>query len=390
MTQQADPHLTLEHERTAEGHTRVKLVHDGREISGASVVPMTIQVGIAPVRMDGIGGVATDESHRFKGYSRRVLEACIEFMKQGDAPLTTLYGIPNFYPKFGYATLGPEPKINLDLAHIPEPFPAGYSARRMEATDLPAVRALYDAGSDQSIGPLVRDEQWFSWRKLAESIAKGDDEARVVIDPAGTVAGYAWLASWCWWMDPSTRKQDDTLRIAEAFAASPQAADAVLAACRSWVGERGLGKVQLLVPPDSRIGTAAALRGAMIGLQHTFEGEYMGRSLDVVRLFRDLQPELMRRWARGAQPWRGTLVVDTGEDRVALTLGETSLDVGEDAGTAGATVVALSPGSVARLVFGGFGPDDVLARGGVAGAAADVLSWLFPREFPYIYPADRF
>jgi hypothetical protein len=83
-------------------------------------------------------------------------------------------------------------------------------------------------------------------------------------------------------------------------------------------------------------------------------------------------------------------VVDTGEDRVALTLGETSLDVGEDAGTAGATVVALSPGSVARLVFGGFGPDDVLARGGVAGAAADVLSWLFPREFPYIYPADRF
>jgi hypothetical protein len=128
----------------------------------------------------------------------------------------------------------------------------------------------------------------------------------------------------------------------------------------------------------------------MIGLLHTFEGEYMGRSLDVARLLRDLQPELERRWATTTQPWRGTLVIDTGEDRVALSLGEASLLVDDDAGTAGATIVSLSPGSVARLVFGGFDPDDVLVRAGVTGPEAGVLGMLFPRGFPYIFPADRF
>ena len=389
MTQAPDADLTLVHEPTPEGQTRVKLVRDGREISGAFVVPMTVMIGIAPVRMDGIGGVETDENYRYKGYSRRVLEACIAFMKQGDAPLTTLYGIPSFYPKFGYATLGPEPVIALRRDDIPELLPEGFATRPMQPGDLPAVRALYDAGMGQSIGPLVRDGQTPSWGKLAGSLARNEDEARVLLDASGAIVAYAWRASWSWWMGSKYRDEPDALRVSEAFAATPQAADALLGACRAWAAERGVEAIEWMLPPDGRIGMAAALRGAAIRLHHSFEGEYMGRALDLLRLFRALQPELERRWAAATPPWRGRLVIDTGDDRAALTLGDGWLAAGS-ATAADAAAVPLSAGDVARLVFGSFDPREVLARVGIGGPQAEALAVLFPQGFPYIYPADRF
>jgi hypothetical protein len=242
----------------------------------------------------------------------------------------------------------------------------------------------------QSIGPLVRADDGPSWHKLAASIANGEDEARVVVDASGSVVAYAWRASWCWWMTSKYRDEPAALRIAEAFAASPMAADALLGACRGWAVEQGVGAVQWMVPPDGRIGVAAALRGATVRLDHTFEGEYMGRSLDVAALFRALEPELSRRWSQRNPLWTGDLVIDTGEDRVGVTLSEGHLAINDAADLAGATMVSLDPGNVARLVFGGFSPEVLLARAGVPGPAAAALAALFPQGFPYIFPPDRF
>jgi hypothetical protein len=259
----------------------------------------------------------------------------------------------------------------------------------MQPGDLPAVRALYDAGMGQSVGPLVRDERTPSWRKLAESLAGDEDEARVLLDASGAVVAYAWRASWSWWMGSKYRDEPEALRISEAFAASPAVADALLGACRAWAVERGVETIEWMLPPDGRLGMAAALHGAKITLNHSFEGEYMGRSLDLLRLFRALLPELKRRWAAATPPWRGRLVIDTGEDRTALTLGEGWLAAGS-ANTTEATTVSLSVGDVARLAFGSFDPREVLARAGVGGSEAEALTVLFPQGFPYIYPADRF
>ncbi|MDQ3613236.1 MAG: GNAT family N-acetyltransferase, partial [Chloroflexota bacterium] len=56
------------------GITTVVLMRGEERLSSTEVIPMTMQVGHARLRMDGIGGVATAEEHRYKGYSRRVLE----------------------------------------------------------------------------------------------------------------------------------------------------------------------------------------------------------------------------------------------------------------------------------------------------------------------------
>src|SRR5690242_20576154 len=101
-----DPQIAFEQQPG--GDTRAALRIDGHAVSGLWVVPFTLRIGAATVRMDGIAGVGTETEHRRRGYSRRVLEATVRWMQQGDAPLSMLYGIPDFYPKFGYATAGPD------------------------------------------------------------------------------------------------------------------------------------------------------------------------------------------------------------------------------------------------------------------------------------------
>src|SRR5438552_11400068 len=149
-----EPQLTFRAE--PDGSTRVDLMSGDRSISWLWIVPLTIRIGKAAVRMDGIGGVNTREEFRRRGYSRRVLEASVERMRQGDAALSMLYGIPNFYPKFGYATVGPDHSISLTRVTDPSPLPAGWQVRPFAPADLPAVRDLYDHGTAGGVGPAVR------------------------------------------------------------------------------------------------------------------------------------------------------------------------------------------------------------------------------------------
>src|SRR5215212_7451757 len=110
------------------GTSDVLLQLDGRQVSRVVIVPMLMRIGAAVVRMDGIGGVGTEEAYRNRGYSRRVMERCVEKMRAGDAALAMLYGIPDFYPKYGFATTGPAYVIGLPLDDEAgaAPLPSGW------------------------------------------------------------------------------------------------------------------------------------------------------------------------------------------------------------------------------------------------------------------------
>ncbi len=93
------------------GRTQVEVIVGDRTVSWLSIEPFTLRIGAATVRMDGIAGVGTEEEFRRRGYARRLLEATVAWMRQGDAALSMLYGIRDFYPKFGYATAGPDHRV---------------------------------------------------------------------------------------------------------------------------------------------------------------------------------------------------------------------------------------------------------------------------------------
>ena len=65
------------------GTSDVLLQLHGRQVSRVVIVPMLMRIGAAVVRMDGIGGVGTEEEFRNRGYSRRVMETAVQQMRAG-------------------------------------------------------------------------------------------------------------------------------------------------------------------------------------------------------------------------------------------------------------------------------------------------------------------
>jgi predicted acetyltransferase len=157
------------------GWTRVALTIGDQDVSRTFIIPMTIRIGEATVRMDGIGGVATDEQHRHCGYSRRVLEAAVAHIRAGDAPLSTLYGIQNFYPKFGYSTVGSEPTLRLTKVDEERNLAPGCRSRPGRPADLRRIGTLYNDGTREAVGAVIRDRSGAAWTQMVASLTEGRD-----------------------------------------------------------------------------------------------------------------------------------------------------------------------------------------------------------------------
>ncbi len=379
----------------ASGPTRAELTVDGAWASSLAIVPFTLRVGLAQVRVDGIGGVNTDQNQRMKGYCRRIMEASTKHMAEGDAALTMLYGIPNLYHKFGYATVGPDhclmmkPDAGTDV-------PEGWSVRQFEPGDFAAVRAIYDSATSNSSGAMVRTDHHWVWPNLQKLTNDSKDACRVVTDPEGKVRAYAWIANWCHTVFLVLKEaHPDSFIIGEVAADSPEAADALLAVCKKWAAEDagpdGVDNVLLPVAPDSLVAKAAMLQNATLRMDSEASGGSMARVLDVGRLLSALQPELTAKARSARLPFTGTLEIRTDVGGAMLLVSADEVRVVESATPADA-ILEMPQTALARLTLGAFAPEDILARLPVEPCSqiSALACALFPLRHPQAYAPDRF
>jgi GNAT superfamily N-acetyltransferase len=398
------------------GTSDLLLLLDGRQVSRVVIVPMLMRIGAAVVRMDGIGGVSTEEEFRNRGYSRRVMETAVEQMRRGDAALSTLFGIEDFYQKFGYETTGPEYTVVLPLAEATAPtrsLPRGWRFRPLTPGDMPAVMRLYHANTRRATGALVRHDAGDdpseterladlnpdarkiglrAWNRLQGiAVEPGEDACRVLVDQSGRIGAYAWFGA-NWWMGVRRRDLPGAFHIAEGMARDAEVADTLLVACRTWAEEAGSDGdgIALAIPPEGPVAMAAAYEGGQMLDVYTRGGNFMGRVLDLGRLLRLLQPELAARVRSARLPFQGRLNFRTDEDEAAIVIRDDDVQV--DGRASGGLVVELPQTALARLCLGGFDPADVLARlpNRPNAEVEAVLRALFPRRMPHIYPMDRF
>src|SRR5262245_44221301 len=149
---------------------------------------MLMRLGAAVVRMDGIGGVETEEAYQNRGYSRRLMETAVARMQAGNAVLSTLFGIQDFYHKFGFTAVGPEYTVTLPLwdeATATAALPVGWSARDLAADDLTAVRRLYHLNTRRATGALMRHDGGDEAAATA-SLAAASPQARQIGQRAWT------------------------------------------------------------------------------------------------------------------------------------------------------------------------------------------------------------
>lgn len=386
-----------------DGSTNAELVMDEQVVSFLTIIPLTIAVGHARLRVDGIGGVETLEQHRKKGYSRQVLEASITHMQRGPAALSLLYGIPDFYPKFGFATAGPEYVIQLRSLSSLAPLPEGWTQRRCHPEDAPAIRRLYEQYTARAVGAVQRPPDGEVWSRLDATVSHTDtaeeDECRVVVSPAGTVEGYAWRGSHFWPVRSDfTQGFPQSLVIGEVIAGSARAADAVLATCSVWGAGATTAKgepvkdVVLSFPPQGPLYAASLRRDTRLVTSSWPAENFMARTLDVYRLLEALAPELaVRRRTLPTMP-PATLCLETEIGAATLVVTESGVSVDRAEHSAEpVSVLRLPQTELMRLSLGAMPPDDILSR--LESTPDDrtrtLIEALFPQQHPYLHLADR-
>lgn len=388
------PHEEIIIAQEQNGAKRVILQADGEAASWCWIVPFTIRIGAATVRMDGIGGVETKPEHRLKGYASRVLRRAVEEMTAGDAGITMLYGIRDFYHRFGYVTAGPEYAIFLPSLSDEASLPAGWRVREFTSQDLPAVQAVYERATALATGVAVRAKDGGIWKRmLAAPGSYPQDELWLAVSPGGEIQGYAWRARRCWSIRYILEPEfPNALAWGEVIALTPRAADALLTFCRRRAKEEGKEEALLPVPPDSVLAHAARYTDCRAVQMYSANGGSMVRLLDTWRLLKSLEPELLRqvRTAGSSVPAR-QLTIRTECGQASLRVSSSGVEV-LPKGAAPHEVVDIPQGTLARLALGFAPAGDLCAR--LPEPPTDeviaLLEALCPLRYQHMYLPDRY
>ena len=247
---------------------RLWLESDGELVSQLCVVDVTVRAWGDELRCAGVADVGTPEPHRMKGYASRLMAACERFAARRGYAVCTLFGIPDFYHRFGYATICPEYDIRIDLDALETDEPAA-SLEDVRSSDWDAIARMCNMAYAGLDGSVVRREG--AWRGPRQ----GSDwsqrpRALVSRDARGQPAGYAVV---------DTELTDDCLTLSEAAARDDAAARALSAGLAGMA--RSLGATGLLarVHPDAGLGPLLTrLGGALVVTRPTTPGTWRALS----------------------------------------------------------------------------------------------------------------
>ncbi len=354
-------------------HTRIALWKN--EIAGAlRVTTETIRLGEARLKTGGIGWVTTAAHHRQKGVCRALLNDTFHYMKSHNYHVTMLFGIPNFYHRFGFATTLSDYTITIELEDALTAPRASCRAREAKPGDIAAIQRIHAANDGDVACSLLRSSAHITnkWAHRCKGM-------RVLTDDKGKVLAYF-----------IGRKSAERLMVEEVGVADCGLCDAVLGACAHMANEEAVGRVQFLVPPP-HVFARFLLQFKTVHEMHVVRDS--GGMMAFVN-FSEAVESLIPEWeslisASSLLDRRIelTLIVDNTHCRIRANRG--AVDI---APFPGANKVSLTSADMIRLVTGYLHVEDVLAkrRRILTEDARTLLSVLFPKRDPYVWNFDRF
>lgn len=351
-----------------------------------TVLDLPIRIGSAVVRMAGIGGVHTRWEHRMKGYMRALFEDNLQYMVDEGYDVSMLFGIENFYTKFGYASSLADSICKVKTRDAEAAGARAHAhqvrackARTIEEEDMPAVRALYNAHNATRTCSIVRTPENFA------KIRKGTwwgilPEAMMLEGDNGELLAYAL------WDDNAK-----AVKVAEVESRD----DALFPTLLSILAEQAITKrcedIELHLPPDHPFSEFAQRFGAKWEIEYPRYGAGMMRIVNQQPLFEKTAPELERRLAVSPLAgFDGTVALCTDVGTTSLAFAGGKLVVGTDGD---ATMrLELSQDKLVQLLVGYRSVRDVVNEPdvNVSNDARVLLNVLFPRGFPYVWKADHF
>ena len=366
-------------------HTVIRLHVEGVDeaVSGLTVWHHGMRIGSAVVPMGGIGGVWTGRDHRYRGYSRRCMNYSTEWMRGAGMEIALLFGIRDFYPKFGYAVAAPAmSQLELTTRDAEQARGRG-RVRKMTDADRGAVLRIYERENATRTGTVVRDRR--RWKGYPKGWGWGNKPEAIVCVRERRITGYA-----------AVNVSADSVRVAEVGAIEAGAYEALIGYAARRAVERRCERFQVHCPPDLGFVDVAGRFNCSFRARFMNDGDFMLRVLDVVKLLQRCSGELTLRLDRGgreASRWRGNIEIATDEGTAYLSRAKRAAKV-SGARPAGKIKgrIALRQDVLAQLLAGYRDVEDATTAGDLklTGDGRVLAPALFPRGWPFIWRPDMF
>jgi predicted acetyltransferase len=352
-------------------HTRIALWRG--ELAGAArLTTDTIRIGEARLKMGGLGWVTTDGRHRHKGVGRELISETLRLMHTQNYHVSMLFGIPNFYHRYGFATSLAEyaSTIALDEALV-TPAPV-YRMRPGKPGDIRAMQKLHDAGESEIACSLVRSaahvtNKWHRWRNL-----------RVLTDEQGRVMAYL-----------LPKRVDHVLTIEECGAASPAWCNGVLHAAGEIAQEEYVAEIRFDGPPTHPVIQCLHRYRSTHEMRLVRDEGGMLAFVQVGETLESMIPEWESRLQRSAlreARVEFTLLIERASFRLRMRHG--ALDI---ASGSGPNKFSVSTAEALHLLTGYRYFEEILnsRRRMLSPEARTALEIMFPKRTPYVWSVDR-
>jgi len=317
---------------------------ESETISRLLIADRQMRVGCAKVRMGGIGGVWTDADHRKRGHMRAVMDHGIEFMREEGFEVSLLFGITDFYPRWGYATMIPDERLVIPTENALRAA-SDLRVRAYRRGEMPRLERIYDSLNAlrtcsivrpyfRPLKPMRRSSHRPGRASLPNSLAPTipKDTFRmgtrffttvtifVVEDQRGRIVGYGVYDREH--LDPHTGERtpiEDEVAVAEVGATQEQAYDAILAHLGKLASRRKVEQIVAFVPVDDPFALHCRSYGAEQHISTRADGSAMMRIINLEQLMGKLAPELTRRVAGRGLSAKLSVVTDIGSVAVRVS-----------------------------------------------------------------------
>ena len=365
---------------TREGNrVKLELCDGGEAVARLTIVDSEMRLVQNWLRMGGLASVRTNPVHRGKGYGRRLLLGTLDYMREEGYLVSTLFGIPNFYSNFGYATVLPRKSVVSVRTGAAELLPGALEVREAGPADAAALLEIYHEANAERNGPLKRSEASFSrWPDEAD-VWFQEPRRILVAEENGVPLAYV-MSEQGWQVESKWGAQPHEIAVARAGAA--RAAASLIRALAQEAAEQRCEWLKFEMLPDSPL--APVLR--QVGFSHEIEYSHdqggMGCIIDLAGLAKALTETLATRNMALHESLRVGELSFVCEDEQA----EVVVGVGR------AVAIALPQHALLQLLMGYRGIHELRLEYPTCVEQQDVapVDALFPQGYPYMWNNDHF
>ena len=359
-------------------------IEDEEWVSWLGLREYQMRFGSAQLKMGGIDGVGTREEHRNKGYSRRVMEHTITFMNENGYDVSMLFGIPNFYHKFGYATVIPETYVEFNTKDVPAAAPI-YQVRRFQTEDAPKIVELYSENNAERTGTPLRTE--IGWKEFTRRGGIYPDPY-VVLNEADEVIGY-------FVCDGDNAKKDMIERNCTLLDIGFQDRtifETVVHFLVHGVEYISAERIRCAIPADHPFAIFCRRYGCRTNTYTPKDHMGMMRIINQSSTLEKITGELEKRLQRSTDlfQWSGKILIST-------DLGQDCLEINQGSVTHTNSCkngfhLEMPQDKLIQLMMGRQGIEDLAIESDVAVSeeSVPVLETLFPLGYPHVWWSDRF